>query len=148
MSVIHIMKGLYILGNPHLFSQSTIKIGMSMRLHERLFDYDATFTDNEYYYCYTTNTLTKEQILYIEKIILDETKHLRNKHFSSEYRIFNNDFTIEKYHNLIIDTLELLKIDYQIKINPEFPKPCPQQRQVSPPLCGQDKPKKNKFTSS
>lgn len=40
---------------------------MSMRLHERLFDYDATFTDNKYYYCYVTDTLTKEQILYIEK---------------------------------------------------------------------------------
>lgn len=117
------MKGLYILGNPHLFTQSTIKIGMSIRLHERLFDYDATFTDNKYYYCYITNTLTREQILYIEKIILDETKHLRNKHFSSEYRNFNDDFTIEKYHNLIIDTLELFKINHQVKINPVFTKP-------------------------
>jgi superfamily II DNA or RNA helicase len=117
------MKGLYILGNPHLDDNSIIKIGMSMRLSERLFDYDAIFSDNQYHYCYVTNALTKYHILFLEKRILDDTIQYRNKRFSTEYRNINETFTVDNYHNLIINTLELFKIDYELKIKPEFPKP-------------------------
>lgn len=117
------MKGLYILGNPHLNGQNIIKIGMSMRLEERVFDYDSVFSDNQYHFCYVTNSLTKDKILYIEKLILDDTIQYRNNGFSTEYRNINNNFTIDNYHNLIIKTLELFKIDYEVKINPEFVKP-------------------------
>lgn len=123
MHIKHIMRGLYILGNPHLDDHHIIKIGMSMRLQERLFDYDAIFTDNKYHFCYVTKTLTKEQILYIEKKVLIETKEFRNKKLSSEYRNFDDNYNIEKYNNLIINTLEEFKIEYDIMINPEFPKP-------------------------
>ncbi len=40
------MEGLYLLTNPILNSHNTIKIGMSMRLHERIFD-DDSITDFE-----------------------------------------------------------------------------------------------------
>ena len=119
----NIMRGLYILGNPHLDDHHIIKIGMSMRLQERLFDYDATFTDNKYHFCYVTKTLTKEQILYIEKKVLIETKEFRNKKLSSEYRNFDDKYDVEKYNNLIINTLEQYKIEYDVMINPEFAKP-------------------------
>lgn len=117
------MKGLYILGNPHLNNCNIIKIGMSMRLEERLYDYDDVFTNNRYYFCYETHTLSKEQILYIEKLVLNETKDLRNIGLSSEYRNLNDIYTIDKYHNIIINTLELLKIEYTVIKNPEFTKP-------------------------
>lgn len=116
------MKGLYILTNSILKHLDVIKIGMSMRLNERLFDYDSVFTNNKYIYCYVTD-LDKLQILYIEKLILSETEQHRNFQFSSEYRNINNSYTIFYYHNLIINILEMFKINYEILIEPKFNKP-------------------------
>lgn len=117
------MRGLYILINPLLESQYIIKIGMSMRLHERVYDYNSIFTRNKYCYCYVTPHITKEQILYIEKLVLEKTIDYRNLFFSSEYRNVSDLFSKENYHNLIIDLLELFKIEYKIKIDPVFAPP-------------------------
>ncbi len=117
------MRGLYILINPLLESVNTIKLGMSMRLQERLFDYNYVFMNNTYYYCYVTPNITKEQILYIEKLVLDKTIEKRNKTFSSEYRIVEKTFSKENYHNIIIDILEALKIEYEVKFEPLFTQP-------------------------
>lgn len=116
-------KGLYILSNPHLLRNNVLKIGMSLRLEERVYDYDAVFSDNYYEYCYVTTNLTKEQILYIEKQILDVTKDKRNLELSSEYRYMTDIFTLLKYHNIVLDFFDKYNIDYELLEKPKFKKP-------------------------
>lgn len=112
------MRGLYILTNQFLEDNQTIKFGMSLRLNERLFDYDAVFTNNRYLYCYIME-LNKEHILFLEKIILEKTIKFRNFKLSSEYRIYTD---INYYHNVVCGTLDKYEIKYEIQENPIFEK--------------------------
>lgn len=116
------MKGLYILTNNILVNQNTIKLGMSMTLENRIFDYSKVFTNNKYLYCYHLKKVDKNKILYIEKKILDYTEEYYNSDFSSEFRKITNEFTFMSYHNIIIDFLEKYKIEYKIYEEPTFEK--------------------------
>lgn len=116
------MKGLYMLTNPVLRELNAIKLGMSMRLEERLYDYEKFCTNNKYIYCYSLD-VTKEQILYLEKIILQHTCDLRHEMFSTEYRIFNKLNCVKYYHNIIVNYLKEFKVTYEILQNPTFPRP-------------------------
>lgn len=115
------MKGIYILTNSHLEKCNTIKIGMSMRLEERVFDYDKVFSNNKYLYCYKTE-LSKECIYYIEQLILSKTELYRNTDFSSEYRLVTIN-SVARYHNIICETFDEFKIPSDILENPIFTKP-------------------------
>lgn len=125
------MKGLYILVNPVLRILNTIKIGMSMRLEERIFDYDVCFAGNEYVYCYELDT-TKDIILTIESHILECTKNMNNmEYFTTEYRKVTEKFSVSYYHNLIISSLNECEIQYNVHNNPKFKK---QYNEKSEPL--------------
>lgn len=115
------MKGLYILTNPVLNDQKTIKIGMSLRIHERVYDYDAVFTENKYLYCFITKKSSKTEILKLESLVLEKTKELRNFKFSTEYRKLT-DFTLKNYYDLIVNCLKENNVQYEILENPVFEK--------------------------
>jgi hypothetical protein len=66
------MKGLYLLSNPALKGQHTIKFGMSEDLARRLYDYASVFTNNIYEYCYEMPYSSKQQILFIEAKVLQK----------------------------------------------------------------------------
>src|SRR3972149_5569628 len=122
--------GLYILSNEVLDKLEIIKIGMSERLEERVFDYDATFTNNYYKYIYDiiSPQLNHGEILYLESLVLTYTKEYTSKYFVSEYRTISKENspttspTIEVYHNLICNTLKNYHISFNIIEHPTFEK--------------------------
>lgn len=117
------IRGLYILFNDVLNDHDTIKIGMSMRLHGRVFDYCTHFNNNRYLYCFVTPKLERIHVLYIEKLVLDETMKLRNCKFGIEYRLFNDEYTLKTYYKIIIKYLEKFGVEYKVLKNPVFERP-------------------------
>jgi hypothetical protein len=118
--------GLYILTCDALKEAQTIKLGTSMRLHERWHDYEQVFSNCIYIYCYefvTHNTF--DEILFVEKLILDKTVGQRNKKYAAEYRsmCYDNNNDIAEFHSLICDQLNELNIDFKVYQNHIFEKP-------------------------
>lgn len=115
--------GLYILTSPCLEFLKTKKFGMSMRLDQRWFDYTSVFSNPKYLFCYEfiTNN-SKEEIFYIEQILLEKTKDKQSNLFSSEYRNFTED-EFNQFHNEIITILNEYNIQYILHKNPIFETP-------------------------
>lgn len=127
------MIGLYILTNLVLDAFKTIKIGMSMRLEERLYDYEICFANNRYLFCYELET-TKDVILIIEAHILKLTKHLNNReYFATEYRKITDEYDLQYYHHLIISSLDECGIKYVIHENPVFDKTMTEKKSIEQP---------------
>ena len=105
------MKGLYILTNNLLTSLNTIKFGMSMRLEYRWIDYFDVFNDCKYIYYYEIlDELNRNDILRLEKEIIDIYKDKRNYNFQTEYFIVNADLI----HNSVIKLLNNENINYNV----------------------------------
>jgi hypothetical protein len=93
---------------------------MSLRLDQRWNDYNGFLINPYYLYCYEfLSNNTKDEILYIEKILLDKTKKNQSKIFQSEYRNFTDDELLN-FHNLILETLKEYDIKYKLHTNPIF----------------------------
>lgn len=116
------MKGIYILLNKHLEFNKTIKIGMSLDLENRLYDYESVFANNYYVYCYILDNYDFNYIHSIETIILNKTLKYRNYELSSEYRYIFDNFNITEYHELIINILNTNNIEYNILDKPTMEK--------------------------
>jgi hypothetical protein len=115
--------GLYLLSTNYLKMISHYKFGMSLRINQRWYDYNAVFLDPYYLYCYEfLSNNTKDEILYIEKILLDKTKKNKSTFFQSEYRNFTNEELLN-FHDLILETLKEYNIKYILHTNPIFPRP-------------------------
>ena len=118
------MRGIYILHNIILNILDTIKIGMSMDLRNRLFDYLKVFMNNIYLYCFKLDEeLSRKEILYLEKTILEKTSHYRNNDLSTEYRTVSDNFTVEQYVRIICETLEEFEVKYEMLKNITFEMP-------------------------
>ncbi len=114
------MRGLYILDSSHLKLNNTLKIGMSEKLENRWANYKCFIPDAHYLYCYEfLDDLTKKDILYLESLVLNETKHLRNMSLATEYRIIDCD----TLHKIIISYLDQYDVKYKIHEKPIFNKP-------------------------
>ncbi len=114
------MKGLYILDSSHLKLNKTLKMGMSEKLENRWANYKCFIPDAHYLYCYEfLDDLTKKDILYLESLVLNETKDLRNMSLATEYRIIDCD----TLHKIIISYLEKYDVKYKIHEKPIFNKP-------------------------
>src|SRR3972149_1181604 len=119
-----LFKGLYILTSSELLNVNlTIKLGMSMRLNQRVFDYYDVFSNAYNPFCYVLQDQTKEQILAIESEVLNKTSDKRNRNFTTEWRYITTEFSIKEYHDLIISILNYHQIKYDILQNPHFEKP-------------------------
>ena len=119
-----LFKGLYILTSSELLNVNlTIKLGMSMRLNQRVFDYYDVFSNAYNPFCYVLPDRTKEQILAIESEVLNKTSDKRNRNFTTEWRYITTEFGIKEYHDLIISILNYHQIKYDILQNPHFEKP-------------------------
>ena len=118
------MIGLYIISCEALKLLKTLKIGMSMRLNERVYDYDIIFKNTQYLLCYEfLNDLTRQDILEIEKIILDKTINNASNLFQSEYRQYENEEYVNYLHELITNILHEHQIIFNVLHNPKFEKP-------------------------
>jgi superfamily II DNA or RNA helicase len=118
------MIGLYIISCEALKLLKTLKIGMSMRLNERVYDYDIIFKNTQYLLCYEfLNDLTRQDILEIEKIILDKTINNASNLFQSEYRQYENEEYVNYLHELITNVLHEHQIIFNVLHNPKFEKP-------------------------
>ena len=112
------MIGLYILITKLLEKEKTIKFGMSMRIEYRWIDYLTIFNDSKYIYYYEfLDDLIREQILDIEKEIIELYKHNRNNFFQTEYFYCEN---YDEFHKTIIDVLNKRKINYKIHNDHNF----------------------------
>ena len=104
------MIGLYLLTTNQLAKDETIKFGMSMRIEYRWIDYLVIFNDSKYIYYYEfLDKLTREEILGIEDEILQLHKNERNHNYQTEYF---KCVDYNKFHQSIINVLELKKINY------------------------------------
>ena len=104
------MIGLYLLITNQLAKDETIKFGMSMRIEYRWIDYLVIFNDSKYIYYYEfLDKPTREEILVIEDEILQLHKNERNHNYQTEY-FKCADYN--KFHQSIINVLELKKINY------------------------------------
>jgi superfamily II DNA or RNA helicase len=110
------LSGLYLLRAKPLERDRVLKIGMSMKLNNRLYDYCSVYKKPYYLYNYLINE-SKEMILFLEKNILDKTIDKHHEDYSTEYRSYDD---IKYYHNLICDTLNEYKIDFKIIENPQY----------------------------
>jgi len=105
------MSGIYILTSSALDELKIIKIGMTMDLSRRWYDYYKIFLNPHYIYCYFIDE-SKEKILFYEKIILDKTIDFKTNLFQTEYRKCND---INYFHLLIINILESYSCNYKIE---------------------------------
>ena len=104
------MKGLYILTTNLLSSLNTIKFGMSMRLEYRWIDYFDVFNDCYYIYYYEIlDDFNRNDILKLEKEIIDIYKDYRNYNFQTEYFIID--------YNIIHSSIQKLLNDKNINYN-------------------------------
>ena len=117
------MIGLYILINGVLNKNKTFKFGMSMRLHERWYDYSDTFEDPRYHCIFIFNTeLDIKQVKFLEGKILEKTKRYWSVGWGAEYR----DNKLISYYDFIKNCEDILLkygVDYSIEYNPIFDKP-------------------------
>lgn len=81
------MRGIYILTCDALQQMKTIKIGMSLKIEKRWYDYEKFFNNCHYLFCYILNDYSKDYILSIEKTILDLTKQFKTELFKTEFRL-------------------------------------------------------------
>lgn len=117
------MIGLYILTSPYLINDKVFKFGMSMRLHERWYDYYDTFHDAYYVYNFSIlNLKSDNHIKYLEKVILNDTKKYHKKYLGNEYRDINK-ISLDDFKNIIINVLTRYKVKYEIILNPKYKKP-------------------------
>ena len=107
------MKGIYILSNTVLEKLNTIKIGMSMNLQNRLYNYKNVFSNNKFLFVYEMKNYDKDHILFIEDIIKQYTSKFRSELFSTEYRTLDG-MVLDKYNSLIVDVLNKFKIKYRL----------------------------------
>jgi superfamily II DNA or RNA helicase len=81
------MRGLYILCSPILDKINASKLGMSLRLQSRIFDYYTYFGKPYYYACYQLpDDHTHTEIYFLEQLILKSTEHLHHPDLASEFR--------------------------------------------------------------
>lgn len=114
------MQGLYIIETPLTKQHQTLKFGMSMTLERRVYDYETYFSNPYYLCCYEFINYIKEEIMYIEALILKETiQYSNNEYFGSEFRKieFNN------LDNIIKNVLKNYNIFYRYHYKPVFDKP-------------------------
>ncbi len=109
-------RGLYILETTKLKKDNTVKMGMSLKLENRRKHYLNTFGDSYYLYCYEIPDLNRKEILYLEALVLKETKEARNFDYATEYRIMDYNLL----HKTIISYLEHYNVKYEIHENPIF----------------------------
>ena len=106
------MIGLYILSTNQLEKDKTVKFGMSMRLEYRWIDYQVIFNDSKYLYYYEfLDNLTREEILDIEKEILQIHRNERNSFYQTEY-FYCNDYKI--FNQSVINILNKNNINYMV----------------------------------
>lgn len=110
------MRGIYILSNTVLEKLSTIKIGMSMNLQNRLYNYRNVFSNNKFLFIYEMKNYDKDHILFIEDIIKKYTSKFQSELFSTEYRTLDN-IVLDEYNSLIVDVLNKFKIKYILHKN-------------------------------
>ena len=112
------MIGLYLLITSILEKLRTIKFGMSMRIQYRWIDYLQIFNDAKYIYYYEfVDSMTREQIIYIESEIIQLHITERNPDFQTEY-FFVDDY--DSFHQSIINILNKYKINYIIHTKHDF----------------------------
>ena len=112
------MIGLYLLITNVLQKLHTVKFGMSMRIQYRWIDYLQIFNDAKYIYYYEfVDSMTREQIIYIESQIINLHIAERNYDFQTEYFI-TNDY--DSFHQSIIKILDKFKINYIIHTKHDF----------------------------
>ena len=103
------MKGLYILSSPLLNKIGGCKLGMSIRLQSRIFDYTTYFGLPYYYACYQfSDDHTINEILFIEKHILDETKQYHHPELGSEFRYMS----LIDLDSIVTNILATFKVQY------------------------------------
>lgn len=120
------MRGLYILETKAIQLHNTIKIGMTLDLERRWYDYTDVFNNPYYLYCFVVNE-EKKKILslekkILEKKILDKTINEHNNNYASEYRSLNN-LSLNDYVKIIKDVLNEYNIEYEILVKPIYKKP-------------------------
>lgn len=118
------MIGLYILTSTALKNDNkAFKFGMSMRLHERWYDYSDTFSDPIYHCIFEISTeLTDKQVKFLEGQILEKTKEFRKITLGNEYRD-TSQISYEDFIEIAEKVLKLYGIDYKIDYKPIFDKP-------------------------
>ena len=118
------MIGLYILTALALeYENKAFKFGMSMRLHERWYDYSDIFNDPIYHCIFIINDdLNDKNIKFLESEILKKTVEHRKDTLGNEYRDTNKISYID-FITICEEVLHDYGIDYNIKYNPKFKKP-------------------------
>lgn len=119
------MKGLYLLNSFVLKQLKVIKFGMSEVLETRWYNFTSIFCDPHYEYIYVFNDkYSKEDILYIEKLILISSEFMKQKRgFQTEYREYSNQTELDEYHNFIIEILNDYEIEFTLMNKPVFERP-------------------------
>lgn len=118
------MIGLYILTSTALKNDNkAFKFGMSMRLHERWYDYSDTFSDPRYYCIFEISTeLTDKQVKFLEGQILEKTKEFRKITLGNEYRD-TSQISYEDFIKIAEKILRKYNVDYILEYERIFYKP-------------------------
>lgn len=117
----YVMKGIYVLTSNMLKLLDVLKFGMSMTLETRWHDYITHFPDAHYIACYKfADDYQRDEILYIESIILEKTKEYQDiTCFGIEYRFMK----YKEIHKVITEVLLDYNIEYELIENAIFPNP-------------------------
>jgi hypothetical protein len=118
------MIGLYILTSLALeYENKAFKFGMSMRLHERWYDYSDTFSDPRYHCIFKINSdLNDKNVKFLEGEILKKTNEYRKDTLGNEYRDTNKISYID-FIKISEQVLKEYGINYNIEYNLNFDKP-------------------------
>ena len=117
------MIGLYILISSLLNELKTFKFGMSMRIHERWYDYSDTFSDPKYHCIFKfKKEIPKEKVKFLEGEVLKATNDSRKEKMGAEYRD-ESSITYKDFIRICEDILCIYGIEYEKIENPKFPKP-------------------------
>ncbi len=104
---------IYILTNPLLEANKTIKIGFSTNYYTRLKSYGDTFTNNTFRFIYELFA-TMDVLRDIEMKILCKTKKQRNHMLTTEYRYLDDTHTFAYYDALIKEILKDDNVQYRV----------------------------------
>lgn len=117
------MIGLYILISSLLNELKTFKFGMSVRLHERWYDYSDTFSDPKYHCIFKfKKEIPKGKVKFLEGEVLKATNDSRKEKMGFEYRD-ESSITYKDFIRICEDILCIYGIEYEKIENPTFPKP-------------------------